>query len=522
MKEFLEKYKEKVNGVISGWDRIAIRGTIRWLSSVSGLYSYLYHHNILLKDFGKWASSLTERIRQSCSHVADSLGIRKIYLQSSSADKEELARKIAREEKIEVGPICMISIVEPCHAPYVVGNREQKKLEVQIRQRKCVWIYFYWNDPQWGFCHLRLQTWIPFAIKGCLNGRHWLEQRLMEEKVPYLKSDNCFRWIKDSERAQELLDEQLAIEWSGSLNRRVDQYFGVLRKLFGNKPLDYYWSAEETEWATDIMFHSSRELDRLFPMLAKHGLIISDSSSVLRYLGKINPGGFLPSRIKGDVRGDRRRRHEGIRVKHWEGTNSVKIYNKAGNVLRVETTINNTRSFKVYRKANDDTTRACSWQRMRKGVADLERRARISQKSNERYLEGLSHCETESTLLETIKNVCQRKKKKGSSIRAINPWNEKDLKLLRFLTQGQWSMNGFKNRDLASWVYPDERKLPLMERRKLSSRVTRLLRLLRNHGLIRKISRTHHYQVTSKGSKIATLVIAASNVQGKRLMEMAA
>jgi hypothetical protein len=522
MKEFMERHGGQVKGVMSGWDRIALRGTIRWLSSVRGLGSYLACNDILLKDFAHWASSLTARVRKGCCAVAASLGIRTMYLRSGSVDKEALARRIAQEKKIETGPICLLSVVEPCWSPTVVGNRETRKLEIAVRQRKCVWLYLYWNDPQLGFGHVRLQSWLPFTIKGNINGRHWLERGLIDAGVKTIKSDNCFRWVADCARAQALLDAQLRTDWPRLLNGLVDRYFGVMRDLFGETPLHYYWSADETEWATDILFRNTAELDRLFPMLARYGLLVSDSASVMRYLGRIGSGAALPPRVSGDVRGDRRRRHEGVCAKHRVGRNSVKMYNKAGNVLRIETTINAPRDFRVFRQANDDPQRKGSWLPMRKGLADLERRARISQQSNERYLAALATCQTDATLFETVKDVCRRTRRKGRSVRALNPYGAHDLHLLRFLAQGQWSANGFRNRDLANWIDPRCADLAPDDRRRLSSRVTRLLGILRAHGLIRKVSKTHRYVRTPKGDQVATLVLSASTLQGKQLMEMAA
>lgn len=522
MKEFMERYGAQVKGAMSGWDRIALRGTIRWLSSERGLGSYLACNDMLLKDFSPWAMSLTRRIRKACQEVAASLGIRTIYLRSGSEDKEALARRIAQEKKIEVGPICLLSVVEPCWSPTVVGNRETGKLEIAVRQRKCVWLYFYWNDPQLGFGHLRLQSWLPFTIKGNINGRHWLERGLIDAGIKTIKSDNCFRWIDDCARAQALLDAQLRTNWPGLLNGLVDRYFGVLRGLFGETPLHYYWSADETEWATDILFRNTAELDRLFPMLACHGLMISDSASVMRYLGRIDSQAALPPRVSGDVRGDRRRRYEGVCVKHRVGRNSVKMYNKAGNVLRIETTINAPREFKVFRQANDDPQRKAAWLPMRKGVADLQRRARISQQSNERYLGALATCQTDATLFETVKDICHRTRRKGRSVRALNPYNANDFHLLRFLAQGQWAVNGLRNRDLAKWIDPRADDLEPDQRRRLSSRVTRLLSILRGHRLIRKVPKTHRYVLTPKGQHVATLILSASTLQGKQLTEMAA
>ena len=522
MKSFMDRYGSEVLSVLSGWDRLAFRGTLRWLSSVRGLSSYLACRKILLRDFKEWAQHLTEQVRDSCQALAEGLGVRTVYLRSSGQDKDRLARCIATEDGVEMGPICMFSVVEPALSPTVVGNRKTGHLEVTVRPRRCVWIYFYFDDPEVGFGHVRIQSWLPFTVKGCLNGRHWLARSMASEGIGYIKQDNCFRWLADPERAQVLADAQLRTDWCGLLDNLSDSYFPLMQGLFRQRPVDYYWSVDESEWATDILFRNTGQLDRLFPMLARHGLTVSDSPSVMRYLGHINADAALPKTIAGDLRGDRRRRHEGLCVKHRKGRNSIKIYNKAGNVLRTETTINDTRAFKVFRQPDDDANRPPRWLQMRKGVADLERRARLSQASNERYLNALASCPTDATFIEVVGDVCQSVRYKKRRVRALNPSASQDMNLLRFLAQSQWAIDGLRNRDLATWLEPEEKQLPALNRKRLTARVSRLLFILRAHGLIRKVSKTHRYIVTPKGHRVASLVLATSTIDANELMEKAA
>jgi hypothetical protein len=270
------------------------------------------------------------------------------------------------------------------------------------------------------------------------------------------------------------------------------------------------------------MFRSTARLDRLFPLLARHGLTITDSCNVLRFLGKIAPAAALPRRVSDGIRGDRQRRYEGIRLKHSCGRNSVKTYNKAGNVLRVETTINDPRSFKVYRRANDDPSQPLRWQNMRKGVADMQRRASLSQRSNDRYFDALASCKTDTTLLEAIEQICKKTQSHGRCVRAINPWSPADFSLLRFLAQGQWCIEGLRNRDLARWLEPDLSRLSKADRGRLSARVSRILGILKTHGLIRKVPKSHRYTITPKGSQICSMVITASTLDGQDLTEAAA
>lgn len=232
-----------------------------------------------------------------------------------SADKEKLAREIALERGVGSGSgdICMFSAVELCHAPTVVGNRASKLLEVQMRPRKCVWIYRYFDHPDYGFGHVRLSSWLPFQANVCLNGRHWLERQLVKEGIGYRKDGNCFPFIEEVGAAQRLLEEQCRSDWAALLSDLLGRACPGLSGVLGDEyPLVHYWSAEETEWATDHMFASAGELDLVYPSLLRYGLLSVDSPALMRFFGSRGAG-----RAAGELVTDLRRRYEGVRIKHW-------------------------------------------------------------------------------------------------------------------------------------------------------------------------------------------------------------
>ena len=392
----------------------------------------------------------------------------------------------------------MFSVVEGCLAPTVVPSRDKKLLEVQMRIRKCVYVYYYFDHPEVGFGNVRLQTWAPYTVNICLNGRHWLEKGLIANGVGYQKKDNCFVWLSDIAKAQELMDAQLKTHWPDLLDGLTLKMCPVLPELCSPFRIQYYWSADETEFATDVMFRSKARLDTLFPKLVKHGLITSDSNAILRYRGKRTPSssrGTMPEEIKSDCR----KRHEGVRLKHWINGDSIKMYNKQATILRVETTINNTRNFKSFRPANDDNSKPCTWQKMRKGVNDLQRRCEISRQSNERYLDALGALEVDKTLHEVAQDVCNRTSRNGRAIRGLNPWNKDDYRLLTFLAKGEFAVNGFRNKQLRLWIEPHAQSLSRDECKKLTAKATRLIGMLRAHGLIRKVPKENRYLLTKKG-----------------------
>ena len=516
MKNFTGMYAKSICGAISGWDRIRFRGTIRWLASTPGINSYLSTRNILLKNFGKWAESISAQVRSLCAAQAEQLDIPMIYLPSAAIDKEAYARRIMAERGVDTGNLCMFSTVEPCSAPLLKGNKATKKLELHMAPRKCVWIYQYWNDEHLGFGHTRLQTWLPLSATICLNGRHWLERQLLRENIGYVKNGNCFVHLDDYAKAAELIEEQQRSKWPQLLEGLLARNCPDFNTVLGDYPLEYYWSADETEWATDIVFRLATELDRLFPKLARYGLLTAQSPAVMRFLGRADARGRLP----GEVRSDLRSRYEGLRLKHWVNHNSVKLYNKAGNVLRTETTINQTREFKVYRHPDDDTSRPASWQKMRKGVSDLHRRAEVSQASNERYLDHLAAANVAESLRETVGDICKRARKDGKSYRAINPWNPEDFQTLQYLAYGEHQLNGFVNKALCEELHGKAKNA--VEQKRLGAKTSRRLRLLRAHGLIRKVPRANRYQLTDKGRRVAAAVLAASSANTEQLMNIAA
>ena len=515
--KLMELYKDKVLGSISGFDRIRFRGTWRWLANDRGMKVFLQHANILLKDFPQWAQSMTKRIRTSCEERAQILGLEIRYLTSSADNKEKLARQIADDKGIKQGPICLFSVVEPCIAPTVKGDRSLKKLVLRMQHRKCVWLYYYFNDPAFGMGHVRLQSWLPFNVFIWLNGRHWLERQLPAQGIKDAKDGNCFPWIKDIQAAQELMNKQLQTNWSEMLNTLTFQMCPDLQNTLSIPP-DYYWSADATEWATDIMFKSRQDLDTIYPSLIYHAMKTSDSAAVMRCFGNRDNRGRGPKEVTSDYR----QRYEGVRVKHWKNDNSVKLYNKSGSILRFETTISGTRDFKVLRHPNDDKELPISWQRMRKGVSDLHRRSEISQQCNERYADALSSAQIEQTLKEVLSPACNKIRQRGKRYRGLNPWQKEDYQLLTFLAKGEHAISGFRNKDLRHVLYPRAKHIDKQQQKRYAGRTTRRIKLLRVHGLVRKVAKENRYVLTSKGQQFASALMTASHVDIKGLTTLAA
>jgi hypothetical protein len=525
MHEFIARHKDQITGKLSGFDRLVFRGTLRSIAYVDGMQAYLNRNGVLLKDFETHVKQVSDRIEQASLAVAHKAGRPVRFLASSQTNKEEVARQIAAEDSIGQGLIAILTCVEPCRSFEIYRNRDEKKRQLQVRDRKCLFLYHYWLDPRFGFMNARIQTWFPFSIQVCLNGREWLARQMDARGMKYLAADNCFPWIEQWDRAQRLMDQQLRTDWPKVLDGIAGQLNPIHDSVFQNYPLGYYWSTYQHEWAIDVVFGKSGSLRRLYPRLIQQGITTFGSTDVLRYLGKRMPlRGQVPSNFNGEVVSTLKERQEGVRIKHAVNGNSVKLYDKAftsmGAVLRGETTFQNTADLRTYRPKEGDPDGPLAWRRMRRGIADLYRRADLSKQATERYLDAYAAIDDSATLEQLLAKSHKPTTWRGHRVRALRLFND-DRPLLAAIARGEFTITGLRNRDLQRLLFSSPPRTRQDARRR-SAWVSRQLRLLRAHGLITKINGTHRYQLTDAGRKITTAVLTALHATLRQLTPIAA
>ena len=469
-----------------------------------GLMLYLSVNKILFKDGCRHFQEISERIKAASIESAEKQHRPVIYLPSSETSKEEVALKIARKDRIDSGLIGILTCVEGCQLFEFHRDRKARTSTLKSVRRRCLHYYHYFDHAELGRINVRLQTWFPFTIQVCMNGREWLARTMDKKGIPYRKTGNCFNWIEDVEQAQRLATAQLATDWPRLLEELAGQVNPLYPDIFGKFDTQYYWSTAQSEWATDVMFKSPAHLAEIYPRLVRHGLLTFKSQDVMRFLGHyVSAKDKLHPWFKNEVNTSFKERQEGVRVKHSVSDNSVKMYDKGAgesyetkpndhnrryfystevNVLRIESTVNSSREFKVFRSKEGGPKDEKSWLPMRKGIADLQRRAEVSQASNERYLSALAKVENDRSLEECLDGLCSPVKLNGQQIRGLNPFGA-DAPMLAELGRGEFSINGFRNRDLQEHLYKGNAKNK-SEQKKRSGKVTRTLRMLRAHGII--------------------------------------
>lgn len=518
MQEFLTRHASQITGVLRGPDRLIVRGYLQMLTTPGGMKSFLDLVGVLLTAFRNYVLDVTCKLLAASLAKAESLKRPVIYLPSAATRKEDVARRVLDQSPIDEGLICVLKAVEPCKTYDLKGGRRTGRVWLESKFGKCMHLYHYFLDRQFGFMSARIQTWFPFTIQVWINGREWLHRRFIEKDIRgYVKEENCFTRLADAKQAQEIFDRFLDTSWQPALDEIAQRVNPIHGQIFARAPQSYFWSIFQSEWAVDVLFKSARYLQSLFPSLARHAITQMSCADVLRYLGRKADG-----RFQGEILGEFKSRAEGLRVKHWVDQNSLKAYVRGhGHVLRSEFTMNQPDGFKVFRPKTRAKTKTLAWQPLRKGVADFYRRAQVSDQAVGRYLEGLAVVEQQTPLKELLRDLCLPVRRKHRRFRALAPLSDKDARLLEAVNHGQFAANGFRNKDLVPLLQlgPAHTKL---ERRHRSAKVTRALALLRAHGLIRKVPGTHRYLVTTQGSLKITAALAARQTSVSKLVENAA
>ena len=517
MERFIARYRPLITGVLSGFDRLVFRGSLLPLMRDGGMFFFLERAGVRLLDFKDFVTKTSERVKDATYTEARRLGRPIQYLETSGTDKERLAERLLAKQPVDQGLICVLTSVEPCMSfeYHRSPNRDERGL--RLRPRKCLHLYRYFLHPQFGFMSARLQTWFPFNVQICMNGREWLGRQLRRRsRSDFKRADNCFTSLGNPEFAQRLMDEQLTTDWPQALDAIARAVNPLHETIFKSSPMQYYWSAYQTEWATDIMFKNPRTLAELYPPLVRHAMEHFKSPDVMRFLARKAHGNFT-----GEIVTSFKDRPEGVRVKHWVRGNSIKMYDKAGSLLRVETTIGRTNDFKVLRPPHDDPKAKLEWRPLRKGVADLHRRAQLSQRSNDAYLDALAAVDDSTPCAKLFDPVASPVSYNKRRVRALRLADPDDLALLQAVSRGEFATAGFRNRDIRALIHPSTASPGSPDLRRLSAKTSRQLRILRAHGLITKIPKTHRYRLAHKGQLLTAALFATRRASIKQLLAAA-
>jgi hypothetical protein len=497
---FLVKFASSIIAVLSCHDRVIFRGYLPF-SDEAHLNRFVDQSlRIPRKDFLAFAEEKSELLVTSAKEFAARHGAPYLYLQGRHR-KEDLIQQQIRQRRLSDGLVCVLCCQETCRSVKLrYGDRRPRLVFTRRPQRV---LYFYFLDPHFGLRHVRIQTWFPFATQVCLNGHDWLARQLHDAGIGFVQHDNALTQLDDPARAQALADRFPRLDWV----KILDGWARQVNPLLGEPWLrgrGFYWVIDQAEYSTDVLFSDRPALADLYPRLLDHACLHFSAQDILTFLGR-----RLHPRFDGEVLTDcKKDRWPGARVKHRVKNNWLKMYDKFGQVLRIETVINNPREFKVRRRVERKGRRQMAWRPMNKGVANFYHYHEVARAANDRYLRALAVVDRPPASAKVLDQVNKPARLGPRRRRGLNLLRLHEQQLFRAVLRGEHHLNGFRNRDVQAALFP---KPPRdgREQRQRTAHVSRLLHLLRAHGLIAKIPHSHRYRVTAKGEVLMSAAIYA-------------
>ena len=493
MDQFISKHADKLQGVLSCFDRVLFRGYLPFFSGYA-MASFLETRQVHRRDVKRFVLTHADRLKDHARQMAAREGRPYQYF-GERVKKEDRARQRAERDGITEGLVCVFATVEPCRT-FSLRWREGSAY-IQSARRKCLILYYYFMDRDFGLIHVRLQTWFPLQLQVYVNGHEWLARKLARHGMRYTKQDNAFLWVEDFARAQRFADRFVTLPWVEVLDCDARRVNPLLPDVL--KPMQSYWVTTQAEYATDLVFKSRQQLAEFFPRLLEHSTLYCSARDVLSFLGRKWHGKFEGEVVTDQFDYGFNGRVPGRRVKHRMKRNWLKMYDKAGWIVRVETVINDPEEFRVRRRVRRRGRRRTEWVPLRKSVAYLFRYREVAQQSNARYLNALAQVDDPTPGLRGLDAITTRKHRAGDRpVKAFNPVARPDYQLFVALMSGEHAVHGFANRDLRAKLTAQLRDDPKQQ----SAQISRLLHRLHVYGLIAKIPRSRRWRVTAFGHRV--------------------
>jgi hypothetical protein len=520
MNSFANLLQGALKYTVTGFDRIVFKGTLLNLVRPEGVVKLLRTLGVRHTELKTWLLTQSSDICRNAERIAAEHDLKVEHLNSYKIRKENLVHNEQEVRQISEGLIGIWSCMETGHsyrARFDPGNTMPK---LSPYQSLCKHLYFYYDHAEYGFMNIRLQTWLPYNIQICMNGREMLFRSLEKSGIEFTRAGNKLLDIGDVLMAQQFLDAQVNLPWQSILEDFVPLVFPSMENALG--PFyKYYWTLWQSEWATDFICNSPQDAELIMPPLQKHAFLTGTSQRVIKYLGQpLRKDGQPYQNFSSEVISRNSGFYEGSRVRHYVGKNSVKLYVEHNNI-RVESTINDPGMFKVMRHAAGESAEAPKKSRpLRKGIADINMRAKVSGDINKRFMDNMAQMKNTETLNPLLKDIAKRVSQDGRHSRGLNLFG-KDREILAILADPCWEVNGISNKELRmklcsiNWSNGGTEK-------QFSAKVSRLFRLLRDHGLLRKQQNRHRYNLTEKGRKIVHCVAVIPALSLDHLQEIAA
>lgn len=481
-----EQYAEKILGIISCYDRIIIQGTLPGFCYAQGMTSFLKAKGIRIFDYPQFAKPLRDTLRSNAEQIAEEHGLQIEFIRKNNVRKEDRIKQILKERGEHAGLVYIFSVMESCLSYKPWHDKKTHQTYLKPTESRCLHYYFYFIDPQLGLCYVRVPTWCPFRLQIYFNGHNLLTSTLLNEGINYTLMDNAFVSIDNFSEAQKLSNSFTVDIIHKKLNTYAQMYCPVISQF----ELGYHWSIMQVEYATDIIFKRQEDLQAIYEHLTRTAIHSVKPENIATFLGR-----KLHANYQDEMGNNFNTRIIGTRIKHSMGPVSIKMYDKFGLILRIETTVNDVSFFKHYRKVEHrDGTHSMKLAHMKKGIYSLTALKQLLFSANRRYLQFISAIEDKSVGINKLNKIATTVVENNRSYKGFNFFDEDDQLLFEAIACGEFNISGFQNKHL-------RRKFS----GKTSAQISRLLKRLYTHGLIKKIAGTYKYYISKLGIQIITM-----------------
>jgi hypothetical protein len=489
-----ERYSNDIHGVLTCYDRILIHGNIAGWCFADGMTGFLNSKGIRIFDFPKFAEPLNEGVRQNAEKIAKENGIEIEFIRKTGAfRKDDKLAEIIEKRGSHPGLVHIFSAMEGCNTYKPWHAKESGKTFLKFDTSKCLHYYFYFIDKEYGLCYMRVPTWAPFRLQFYMNGHNLLENKLKKNGIEYTMIENAFHEISDFNKAQELSDKIRVEDLHQALDAIASRYCPIPEEY----AVSYNWSIMQVEYAMDICFKKQEVLQTMYNQIIKTAVHTVDPDNIASFLGK-----RFSLLFEGEAGSKYNKRILGTRIKHQMGEVSVKMYDKAGIILRIECTSNDVSQFKQVRDvAQRDGTTVQKTAPVKKSIYSLFVLSNIFKGVVKRYLEYVSEFDDPSDGIKKLDKVTKDVRKDDRNYKGFNFFSSEDQQVFEAIARGEFNIRGMQNKNLRSLLSD-----------KSTAAISRVIKRLRTHGLIKKVKNSYRYYLTALGKSTIVAGLKIKNM----------
>lgn len=483
-----DRLHDALDGVLNCFDRIVLVGSLHPLCYPKGITHYFSEHQFRVFDFAQFAQPLTDLIRATAETLAQEAGLQIDFIGKKNFRKEDRIQAILKKRGTQPGLVHIFSALEPCDSFKPWHDKQTHHTYFRWESAKCLHYYFYFIDPDLGLAYLRVQTWCPFRLQFYFNGHAWLATQLRQKGIAFELLDNAFVHIEDYVAANQLVELFDPLP----LHKRLDELARRFCPVIQSLNLSYTWSIYQVEYATDLVFKRQSDLQAFYSHLVETLIHTVKPEDIATFLGR---------KLNGNYQGEMGNRFNvrilGTRIKHVMGPISIKAYDKFGLILRIEVTVNDVSFFQQYREVRHLNGEAeMTYAPMKKTLYSLPPLAEQLRAATRRYLEFLSAIATPEVGVQRLNRLSETQVENAHRYKGFNLLAEADAAVLRLLLRGEFTISGLTARALRL-LLPD----------KSAGQISRLIKRLRVHHLLKKVGRRYKYYLTEFGREIAAMAL---------------